>query len=96
MHSFTLPLTDPVIIFMVVLLLVLLIPIVPRKTKTPSIIGLIVAGIILGPYALDIIANNDTIELFSNVGLYILCSWQGLRSNSASFARTVSGVFSLV
>ncbi|MFO7754823.1 MAG: cation:proton antiporter, partial [Bacteroidales bacterium] len=62
MHDISLPLTEPVVIFMVVLLIVLIIPVVLRKTNVPSIIGLIIAGIIMGPHALNIIADNDTIE----------------------------------
>ncbi|MGM0464608.1 MAG: cation:proton antiporter, partial [Bacteroidota bacterium] len=94
MHDISLPLTEPVVIFMVVLLIVLIIPVVLRKTNVPSIIGLIIAGIIMGPHALNIIADNDTIELFSHVGLLYIMFLAGLEIEFSEFRKnSLRGIF---
>ncbi|MEE4215339.1 MAG: cation:proton antiporter [Bacteroidales bacterium] len=87
MHPFSLPLTEPVVIFMVVLLIVLLVPLALRRTNTPSIIGLIIVGIIMGPHALNVIADNDTIELFSTVGLLYIMFLAGLEIEFSEFRK---------
>ncbi len=57
-HEFTLPFTNPVLIFTILLLIVLLAPILLKRFNVPSIIGLIVAGVIVGsPYGLNWIDN---------------------------------------
>jgi hypothetical protein len=48
--NFNLPLTNPVIVFSLVLFIILFAPILFNKIKVPPIIGLIIAGIIIGPY----------------------------------------------
>ncbi|MBS0010299.1 MAG: cation:proton antiporter [Bacteroidales bacterium] len=94
MELLSLPLTDPVVIFMVVLLIVLIIPIMLRKTNMPTIIGLIIAGILLGPNALNIIGDNDTIELFSKVGLLYIMFLAGLEIEFSEFRKNTSrGIF---
>lgn len=94
MHDISFPLTDPFIIFMVVLLIVLIIPVALRKTNTPTIIGLIIIGIIIGPHALNIIADNDTIELFSHVGLLYIMFLAGLEIEFSEFRKnSLRGIF---
>ncbi|MFP4488025.1 MAG: cation:proton antiporter [Bacteroidales bacterium] len=94
MHDISIPLTEPVVIFMVVLLIVLIIPVVLRKTNVPSIIGLIITGIIMGPHALNIIADNDTIELFSHVGLLYIMFLAGLEIEFSEFRKnSIRGIF---
>ncbi|MBT1700442.1 cation:proton antiporter [Fulvivirgaceae bacterium PWU4] len=49
MHFFKIPLTDPVLVFSVVLLVILISPILFSKIKIPGIVGLILSGVLLGP-----------------------------------------------
>ena len=42
------PITDPTLIFFVVLLIILLAPIVMGKLRIPHIIGMVLAGIVIG------------------------------------------------
>lgn len=94
MHNISLPLADPFVIFMVVLLIVLIIPVALRKTTTPTIIGLIITGIIIGPHALNIIADNHTIELFSHVGLLYIMFLAGLEIEFSEFRKnSLRGIF---
>jgi Kef-type K+ transport system membrane component KefB len=49
-----------------------------RLLKQPLIVGYILTGIIVGPYALNILHNGDVIELFSKIGITILLFIVGL------------------
>ncbi|MDO4191404.1 MAG: hypothetical protein Q4D14_06980, partial [Bacteroidales bacterium] len=51
---FSLPLSDPTAIFAVVITVILLAPLA-QKIRLPYIIGLVVAGIVLGPHGVDIL-----------------------------------------
>lgn len=52
-----------------------------RLLKQPLIVGYILAGILVGPYALNILESNSTIELFSKIGVSILLFIVGLNLN---------------
>ena len=43
-----LPITDPTLIFFVVLLIILFAPIVMGRLRIPHIIGMVVAGVLIG------------------------------------------------
>ena len=65
--------TSPVLIFFIVLVIILLSPVVLNRFKIPHIIGLIVAGVVIGPYGLNVLARDMSFELFGQVGiLYIM------------------------
>ena len=65
--------TSPVLIFFIVLVIILLSPVVLNRFKIPHIIGLIVAGVVVGPYGLNVLARDMSFELFGQVGiLYIM------------------------
>ena len=67
------PITDPTLIFFVVLLIILFAPIVMGRLRIPHIIGMVLAGIVVGEYGLNILGRDNSFELFGEVGLY----WQG-------------------
>ena len=65
--------TSPVLIFFIVLVIILLSPLVLNRFKIPHIIGLIVAGVAIGPHGLNVLARDMSFELFGQVGiLYIM------------------------
>lgn len=68
----TFPITDPTLIFFVVLLIVLLAPIIMGKLRIPHIIGLVLAGVLIGKYGFNILARDNSFELFGKVGLYYI------------------------
>lgn len=69
---FTFPLTQPIAIFLLVLLIILVCPIVFRRLGIPQIVGLIVSGIIVGPYGLNVLARDASFEIFGQVGILYL------------------------
>ena len=66
------PITDPTLIFFVVLLIVLFAPIIMDKLRIPHIIGMVLAGIVVGKYGLNIQERDSSFELFGKVALYYI------------------------
>ena len=48
LHQFNLPLSNPVLIFSLILFIILLSPILLKRLNIPAIIGLIISGVIIG------------------------------------------------
>jgi len=85
--DFTLPFSQPVLIFTLVLLIILVVPIILNKFRIPGIVGLIVAGVILGPNGFDILARDASIILFGTVGLLYIMFQAGLEIDMIDFKR---------
>src|SRR5690349_5483621 len=95
--NFSLPLSNPVIIFSLVLFIILFAPILFNKIKVPHIIGLILAGMIIGPYGLNLLLRDSSIVLFGTVGLLYIMFTAGLEIDLEEFRknRLKSAVFGL-
>ncbi|UAY55063.1 cation:proton antiporter [Arachidicoccus terrestris] len=95
--EFELPLSSPVLIFSVILLIILFAPIILKRLNLPGLIGLIVSGVIIGPNGLDIIANDSAIHLFSTIGILYIMFIAGLELDLQQFKkhRNKSIVFGL-
>lgn len=85
MHEFELPLGNPVLIFSLILLIILLSPILLKKLNIPGIIGLIISGVVIGPYGLNILEKNSAIDLFSTIGLLYIMFIAGLELDLNEF-----------
>jgi Kef-type K+ transport system membrane component KefB len=85
--DFSLPLKNPVIIFSLVLFIILFAPILFKKIKVPHIIGLILAGVIVGPYALNLLRRDSSIVLFGTVGLLYIMFLAGLEIDLKEFKK---------
>lgn len=66
------PVTDPTWIFFVVLSIILFAPILLGRLKIPHIVGMILAGLLIGPHGLCVLDRDSSFELFGNVGLYYI------------------------
>jgi len=98
LNKFTLPLSDPVLVFSLILLIILFSPLILNRLNIPSIIGLIISGIIIGPHGLNILELNDAIKLFSTIGLLYIMFIAGLELNLKEFIanRNKSLIFGLL
>lgn len=85
--NFDLPLSNPVIIFSLVLFVILFAPILFQKIKVPHIIGLILAGVIVGPYGLNLLMRDSSIVLFGTVGLLYIMFLAGLELDLTEFKK---------
>ena len=72
------PITDPTLVFFVVLMIILFAPIVMSKLRIPHIIGMVLAGVAIGQYGFNILERDNSFELFGRVGLYYIMFLAGL------------------
>lgn len=85
--SLTFPITNPVLIFSLVLFVLLLTPILQQKFKIPNIIALIIAGLVLGEHGLGVLSRDDSFELFGTVGLIYIMFLAGLEMDLSDFQK---------
>ena len=86
-HEFSLPLENPVPIFSLILFIILISPILLRKINIPGIIGLILSGVIIGPYGLGVLEQTSAVELFSTIGLLYIMFIAGLELDMNDFRK---------
>lgn len=84
---FDLPLTNPVLIFSVILFIILLAPVILHRLRIPDLIGLIIAGAVIGPNGLGIMAKDSSIDLFGTVGLLYIMFIAGLEIDMADLKK---------
>ncbi len=97
LDKFKVPLDDPIIVFSLLLFIILLSPIVLRKIRIPSLIGLILFGVLIGPNGLKIndltildksvIAPTGFVGMFSTFGLLYIMFMAGLELDLQEFKR---------
>lgn len=86
LHEFAMPFTNPVLIFTVLLMIVLVVPILLRRINVPGIIGLIIAGVVIGPHGFNLVDNaNAGVEMFSTIGLLYIMFIVGLELDLQEF-----------
>ncbi len=85
------PVSEPTWIFLGVLCIVLFAPLIFNKLRMPHIIGMILAGLLIGPKGLNIIERDDSFELFGNVGLYYIMFLASLEINMQEMKQARGG-----
>ena len=86
-HEFQTPFGNSVLIFSLILFIILLAPIVLNRFKIPGIIGLILSGMVIGPYGLFLIQKNSAVDLFSTIGLLYIMFIAGLELDMNEFNK---------
>ena len=81
------PITNPTLIFFVVLCIILFAPIIMARLRIPHIIGMVLAGIIVGKYGFNILERDSSFELFGKVGLLYIMFLAGLEMNLTDIMR---------
>jgi Kef-type K+ transport system membrane component KefB len=94
LREMQLPLKNPVLVFSLLLLIILLSPIILRKIRIPGIIGLILSGILIGPHGFGLLGRKAMdsqgffdIELFSTIGLLYIMFIAGLELDLNEFRK---------
>ncbi len=82
-------LTAPVPIFLAVLLIILVTPVLLNKLKIPHVIGLIIAGVIVGPYGINLLARDMSFEVFGQVGILYLMFLAGIEIDMYHLKRNL-------
>lgn len=84
-REFQIPLQNPVLIFSLILLIILLSPILLKRLNIPGIIGLIISGVIIGPKGFNILDNNMFVDIFATIGLLYIMFIAGLELDLVEF-----------
>ena len=83
------PITNPTLIFFVVMIIILFAPIIMGKLRIPHIIGMVLAGVMVGQYGFNILQRDDSFELFGNVGLYYIMFLAALEMDMEGVRKNV-------
>src|SRR3972149_664778 len=94
-------LNDPVALALGLIAAILVGPLISEKLRLPGIVGLFGAGILMGPYGLNLIAKGTRIELLATIGLVYLMFNAGLEIDLIQFRQLRSksllfGIFSFI
>ena len=93
--DFTLPLADPVLKFLLILLIILAAPLLLNKLRIPHLLGLIIAGAIIGPHGFNLVLRDSSIILSGTAGLLYIMFLAGLEIDMADFKSTKSLAFGM-
>lgn len=85
--DFTLPLADPVLKFLLILLIILAAPLLLNKLRIPHLLGLLIAGAIIGPHGFNLVLRDSSIILSGTAGLLYIMFLAGLEIDMADFKR---------
>lgn len=81
------PVTDPTWIFFLVLIIILFAPMILGRLRIPHIIGMTLAGVVVGKYGFNILERDSSFELFGKVGLYCIMFLAGLEMDMDDFKK---------
>lgn len=83
----TLPLTNPVLKFLLILIIILSAPLLLNKIRIPHLLGLIIAGAVVGPFGFNLMERDSSIILSGTVGLLYIMFLAGLEIDIADFKK---------
>lgn len=82
-------LQSPIIAFTILLLVIFTVPPIFEKIRLPGLVGLLIAGIVLGENGLNLLnSESETIKLLSEIGKVYLMFVAGLEIDLGQFRKT--------
>ena len=84
-NSLSLPIEDPVLKFLLVLVIILSAPLLLNKIKVPHLLGLIIAGAIIGPNGFNVLSRDSSIVVSGTTGLLYIMFLAGLEIDMGDF-----------
>ena len=93
--------TNPLAIIALVLATILLVPMVCRKIRIPSIVGFILVGILVGPYGFELISSGTTIQTLGKIGMLYIMLQAGIEVDVNDFRQQrnnaiIFGIYSFI
>lgn len=79
--------TNPLAIIALVLATILLVPMVCRKIRIPSIVGFIIVGILVGPYGFGLIQSGTSIQTLGKIGMLYIMLQAGIEVDVNDFRQ---------
>jgi len=86
-HNLELPIEDPVLKFLLVLIIILAAPLLLNKIKVPHLLGLIIAGAVIGPNGFNVLARDSSIVVTGTTGLLYIMFLAGLEIDMGDFKK---------
>lgn len=85
--SYTLPIADPVLKFLLILVIILAAPLILNRFKIPHLLGLIIAGALIGPHGFNLVLRDSSIILSGTAGLLYIMFLAGLEIDMGDFKK---------
>lgn len=86
-HPITLPIADPLIKFLIELVIILFVPLLLNKIKVPHILGLIIAGALIGPNGFHVLERDSSVIVIGTTGLLYIMFLAGLEIDMGDFKK---------
>lgn len=83
----SLPVEDPVLKFLIELIIILCIPLLLNKIKVPHLLGLIIAGAVIGPNGFNVLARDSSVVVTGTTGLLYIMFLAGLEIDMGDFKK---------
>ncbi|MBC7878601.1 MAG: cation:proton antiporter [Anaerolineales bacterium] len=80
----------PVGFFLLIMTIILVTPLLSERVRLPGIIGIIIGGMLIGPYGFGLMEDSDRIQFLSTIGLVYLMFSAGLEVDMHQFMRVRS------
>ena len=85
--AFDIPIEDPILKFLLIMAIVLGAPLLLDRLKIPHLLGLIIAGAVIGPHGLNLVLRDSSIILSGTAGMLYILFLAGLEMDMADFKR---------
>lgn len=82
-----LPFRDPVAVFALLAVLLLVVPLLARKLRIPAMVGLILAGAAVGPRGTGLLESSAGLDLLARAGLLYIMFVAGLEIDLQQFRK---------
>lgn len=93
--------TNPLAIISIVLATILLVPMICRKIRIPSIVGFILVGIMVGPFGFNLLASSTSIQTLGKIGMLYIMLQAGIEVDVNDFRQqrtraVIFGIYSFI
>ncbi|MBL0739044.1 cation:proton antiporter [Flavobacterium sp. GN10] len=86
-HHITLPIEDPLLKYLIEIIIILCIPLLLNKIKVPHLLGLIIAGALIGPNGFGVLSRDSSVVVTGTTGLLYIMFLAGLEIDMADFKK---------
>jgi Kef-type K+ transport system membrane component KefB/mannitol/fructose-specific phosphotransferase system IIA component (Ntr-type) len=82
------PVTDPILVFTILALIMLVSPVISEKLRVPDLVLLLGFGALLGPSGLHVLERNSAVTMLGAIGLLYIMFLAGLEIDLYRFSRS--------
>lgn len=86
-HHVSFPIEDPLLKFLIELIIILCIPLLLNKIKVPHLLGLIIAGAVIGPNGVNVLSRDSSVVVTGTTGLLYIMFLAGLEIDMGDFKK---------